>query len=64
MAYDDDYNEDEDYDFEDGDDFEEDGKVILACEDCDYRWSPEPDDFSSYESTICPMCGSANVVEI
>lgn len=63
-----------DYDFDefddDDDDLLEDENVILACEDCDYRWKLEQDDeeeeedYIASEDTICPMCGSSNVVEI
>ncbi|MCB1178409.1 MAG: hypothetical protein KDK36_12565 [Leptospiraceae bacterium] len=64
-GYDDDF--DDEYNDEDEDDMEEedDGSILLACEDCDYRWKVEEDDsdYGDYES-ICPMCGSSNIVEI
>ena len=63
------YNDefDEEYD-ENEDDLQEEEGIILACEDCDYRWKigGEDDEMDGYESSdhICPMCGSSNVLEI
>jgi Zn finger protein HypA/HybF involved in hydrogenase expression len=64
-SYEEDYEEEFDNDEENLLEEEEQG-VMLACEDCDYRWKVEFDDeFYDYsDSAICPMCGSANVVEI
>jgi len=53
------------------DDVEEDEKhiaVILACDDCDYRWEDvivkrKDEDIEDLE-IICPMCGSTNVSQI
>jgi Zn finger protein HypA/HybF involved in hydrogenase expression len=64
-TYEDEYEEDE---FEDDDEFSEDEAaegLLLACEDCDYRWKVDDEEleYGDYE-TICPMCGSSNVVEI
>lgn len=68
MPYED-YNYNDEYDDEEEDELLEEENVILACEDCDYRWKleyddMEEDDYISDEDTICPMCGSSNVVEI
>lgn len=62
------YEEDfeEEYEEEDDEYFEdevEDG-ILLACEDCDYRWRIEESDYEYDDEMICPMCGSSNVVEI
>ncbi|MCB1193390.1 MAG: hypothetical protein H7A23_11885 [Leptospiraceae bacterium] len=61
MPYYDNY-EDDDSDYLD----EEEDIVTYACEDCDYRWTPEEseEDDYSFEELICPMCGSSNVIEI
>ncbi len=55
------YDEDDEEYFED----EEGDGILLACEDCDYRWKIDEADYEygDYEM-ICPMCGSSNVVEI
>lgn len=53
------------------DEIEEDEKhiaVILACDDCDYRWEDvivkrKDEDIEDLE-IICPMCGSTNVTQI
>ncbi len=53
------------------DEIEEDEKhiaVILACDDCDYRWEDvivkrKDEDLEDLE-IICPMCGSTNVTQI
>lgn len=42
--------------------------VILACDDCDYRWEDvivkrKDEDIEDIE-IICPMCGSTNVTQI
>ncbi len=42
--------------------------VILACDDCDYRWEDvivkgKDEDIEDLE-IICPMCGSTNVTQI
>lgn len=42
--------------------------VILACDDCDYRWEDvivkrKDEDLEDLE-IICPMCGSTNVTQI
>ena len=64
--------EDEEFDddeFDDEEEFSDEEGIILACEDCDYRWrvggddEDEDADFDVGES-ICPMCGSSNVLEI
>lgn len=58
LEYDDENEETDDYD---------DTFATLACEDCDYRWKVPvdfEDDTSDFEDSICPMCGSSNVVEI
>ncbi len=62
-AYDEDF--DEDYEDEEEDDEEGEEGLLLACEDCDYRWRVDEADaeYGEYEM-ICPMCGSSNVVEI
>lgn len=63
-TYEDDY-EDEYEDESDEFSEEEEAGLLLACEDCDYRWKIEEEEFEygDYEM-ICPMCGSSNVVEI
>jgi len=33
--------------------------ITYACEDCDHRWEPD-----ELDEMICPMCGSANIVEL
>ncbi|MCB1141703.1 MAG: hypothetical protein H7A24_12980 [Leptospiraceae bacterium] len=63
------YEDDYDDEFENDDDFmDEDEGIILACEDCDYRWRSggDDDEYEDYSTgeMICPMCGSSNVVEI
>lgn len=53
------------------DELEEDEKhiaVILACDDCDYRWEDvivkrKDEDIEDLE-IICPMCGSTNITQI
>ena len=59
---------DEEYDEDEDEDFSDEEGVILACEDCDYRWKVggKDDDYEDYDSGdhICPMCGSSNVLEI
>ncbi len=53
------------------DEVEEDEKhiaVILACDDCDYRWEDvivkrKDEDIEDLE-IICPMCGSTNITQI
>ena len=53
------------------DEIDEDEKhiaVILACDDCDYRWEDvivkrKDEDIEDLE-IICPMCGSTNVSQI
>lgn len=42
--------------------------VILACDDCDYRWEDviikhKDEDIEDLE-IICPMCGSTNITQI
>lgn len=64
--YDEDFEEEEyDEDEEEYYDEETEEGILLACEDCDYRWKIEESDYEygDYEM-ICPMCGSSNVVEI
>ncbi len=62
--------EDEDIDIDDEEQVydEDDDNIVLACEECDYRWRLDPEAFdemlSGDEETICPMCGSSSVVEI
>jgi Zn finger protein HypA/HybF involved in hydrogenase expression len=66
---DDEFEEDEFEEDEDSDFVADDESIILACEDCDYRWrsgGDENEEDYSYGTgeMICPMCGSSNVVEI
>lgn len=66
MPYKDEY--DDEYEGEDDEFLDEDGdSVILACEDCDYRWRLENEAYEDedyFDDMICPMCGSSDVVEI
>ena len=64
-SFDDEFDEE----FDDDEDSNEEDGMILACEDCDYRWKiggEDDEDFNDYDSgsNICPMCGSSNVLEI
>lgn len=59
----------DDYDSDDEDFIEEEDDIItFACEECDYRWTPEEveeeEEEFNFDELICPMCGSSNVIEI
>ncbi|XDD49412.1 hypothetical protein AB3N59_13505 [Leptospira sp. WS92.C1] len=65
MPYD--YDFDEEFELETGDDENatDEDVVTFACEDCDHRWEEEAFEAEDYgpEGAICPMCGSATVIE-
>jgi rubrerythrin len=68
MPYEDEEDDEEVYDDDEEVYDEDDDSIVLACEECDYRWKLDPEAFDesllSDEETICPMCGSSSVVEI